>query len=237
MSKMKLSVKGFSLIETMLIIVVVAAIGFGGWYIWHTKTTSNNTSAQTKISTANTNKSTDKTIPTDPYAGWNTSCDIYHYCFKYPKDWTQSTVVTAKQPCDAGGIGLTSPDGKVSLSYLNDNNKDSGGLVGSYTITNTYVLNIKGQSLTIVGGYATSDGNQYPSYNLIDTPSSANPLVVGRTADLAATITDQGTGSFKCIGSLNVAPTTPLNASDAKNWFTTTNAQTSLKILKSFYYE
>lgn len=47
----KLNIKCFSVVESLLIIVIVGLIGFVGWYIWHNRTT---TSAPTSTTTATT---------------------------------------------------------------------------------------------------------------------------------------------------------------------------------------
>jgi len=232
----KSSAAGFSLANLLAVILIIIALGATGWYVWHAKQVSNKPSTNA-ASTSATTKPTSATKPADPYAGWKTQCDIYRYCFKYPANWNIAIFATAEKPCDAGEINLTSPDGKVKLDYINDNNKDGGGLIGSYTITKTLPLVLSNQNLTIIGGYATAGGNQYPSYNLIDTPSSAQSITVGNTLDMPTTITDQGVGSLKCMGAFGLAPAKPLGLVEAKSWFTSSDVQAGLTIMKSFYYE
>jgi len=231
--------KGFSAVEALITVLILAVIALGGFLVWHKNHASRPTQQANsgQHNQSQNGASSQKQTSTDPYSGWKAYCDIYRYCFKYPADWAVSDTVTATAPCEAGGVSLKSPSGEVGLAYLNANNKDGGGLIGSYTITSSYALNVHGQNLTLIGGYATSDGNQYPSYNLIDTPSSAQSLAVGQTVDLPTFFTDQGVGDKHCSGTLNVAPTKPLSLADAKNWFSNADTKSGLKILQSFYYQ
>ncbi len=95
--------KGFGAIEAMLILIIVAVIGFVGWYVWK----QNQNPADKKTTTSNQtntdgNKETEKTA--DPYAGWLSCKDTGEgLSFKYPADW--STEATTKDnPC-----GITTP--------------------------------------------------------------------------------------------------------------------------------
>ncbi len=58
---MKRSQKGFALLEGLLIIVVLAAVGFGGWWVWHRHHT---------VANANVTTSTAPTIPSISIKEW-----------------------------------------------------------------------------------------------------------------------------------------------------------------------
>ena len=70
---------GFTLIEVLLIILVLIALVFTGYYVWHDQKSNNTLS--TTLSTVN------------PYTGWNTYKDTSGlFSLKYPTDWTNDTV-------------------------------------------------------------------------------------------------------------------------------------------------
>lgn len=78
----KLSSKGFSAAILLLVLVVIIALGFASWYVWH-----NN---KTAVPTPKTSTTT-----TDPYADWKTySSQTYGVTFKYPHAWTVEEVPT-----------------------------------------------------------------------------------------------------------------------------------------------
>jgi len=86
MGKPKTNQKGFSAVETILVLVIVVLIGTVGYLVYknHHKATTANTTNTAKTSTSTTSSST-----TNPYAGWNTyTATLLPVSFKYPKDWT-----------------------------------------------------------------------------------------------------------------------------------------------------
>jgi hypothetical protein len=113
---MKKSLKnetGFALVETLLIILILAVIGFGGYYVWHTQHANKTPAATTTSVTQN------KTKPApaiSPYAGWATATLQYEkISYKYPAGWTVKDLSYASpkgQGCVYPGddyIILTSP--------------------------------------------------------------------------------------------------------------------------------
>ncbi|MDO8591518.1 MAG: prepilin-type N-terminal cleavage/methylation domain-containing protein [bacterium] len=57
---MKTTQRGFTIVETLLALLIVAVIGFGGYYVWHTRQTTKSidtSSNQTTQSTASATKS------------------------------------------------------------------------------------------------------------------------------------------------------------------------------------
>lgn len=72
MGTMKQNQQGFTLVETLLIILIVAVIGFGGYYVWHSQHTSSSTT-------------TKSTAP----AGWKTYISTTDkFSTVYPATWT-----------------------------------------------------------------------------------------------------------------------------------------------------
>lgn len=114
MGKLKGNRHGFAVVETLLIIVIVALIGFVGWYVYRAmKNTNNayNTATNTSNSTApkfGTRKKTSKVVTpqaADATAGWTTvkSPDA-SFSFKTPPSWVSLA-------CDKSG-------GSASTVYL-----------------------------------------------------------------------------------------------------------------------
>jgi len=96
--------KGFTLVETLLVLLVVAVIGFGGYYVWQ-----NQHKDETKVSStkAAVTKTETKSQSSDPYHGWKPYILPYEkLSFKYPSDWmltnedatTFNDTVTIKAP-------------------------------------------------------------------------------------------------------------------------------------------
>lgn len=80
--------KGFTLVETLLVILVLAVIGFGGYYVWQ-----NQHKDETKVSSnkSTATKTETKSQSSDPYQGWKSYTLPYEkLSFKYPSDWTLS---------------------------------------------------------------------------------------------------------------------------------------------------
>src|ERR1700759_4494831 len=82
---------GFSIIETLLILVAVGILGFTGWYVYHPKQTSdkNYSAAANTTVPSYKDKATTKTATFNPYSGWNTyTVASTALSFKYPATWT-----------------------------------------------------------------------------------------------------------------------------------------------------
>lgn len=92
MSKLKSDQKGFSAVEVILVLVILALVGAVGVLVAknHNKTTTASTT--TASTTKATTPTTAKTTTPDPYAGWQTyTATLEPVSFKYPKDWTVAT--------------------------------------------------------------------------------------------------------------------------------------------------
>lgn len=75
---------GFSAVEAVLILVVLAVIGTAGWIVYkdHHKTTA----TQTTTKTDSTSSNVTKPPAPDPYSDWQPYSDTY-VSFKYPSGW------------------------------------------------------------------------------------------------------------------------------------------------------
>lgn len=224
MTKHSLNAKGFGFVGVLLVIVVLAAVAGGGAYVYHkdhkakTPATSNTTSSKTSTQT-------NKTATTDPYAGWKSYCDTtYHYCFKYPSDWTFDQ-----------NIAL-SPSKTVQVAYNNPDTRDGGPM--QFTPSYVGALANANQDVTVVGGYYTTGGNYSPQYAVADSSFlTTYPLTVGKQSQFTANpiFTDKGSNN---LGQLVATPATSItSAADAQAWLNSADAKTSLQILQSFYYQ
>ena len=92
---MKTTQKGFGHIEALLIILILAVVGFGGYYVWHTQ--------HDKSAGQSTNQKA-----ADSTSGWTTHTDTSAgYSIKIPKDWE----FVKSQPT------INSSDGTVEKDY------------------------------------------------------------------------------------------------------------------------
>lgn len=82
---MKRGQKGFTVVETLLVLILIAIIGFTGYYVYHTKNNANTT----YNNAANTSKSSSNTP--NIYEGWNTYTGN-SFSFKYPKGWKATDI-------------------------------------------------------------------------------------------------------------------------------------------------
>lgn len=82
---------GFSVIEVLLVVLVVAALTVTGFMVYqrHKSTSSTSTAAR------NTTQTTTNEVQTDPYAGWTTYTNsTYGISFKYPPAWITTGDIT-----------------------------------------------------------------------------------------------------------------------------------------------
>ena len=225
---------GFGHIEILLAVVVVGAIAIIGLLLYqHRKPTTNSTATTNASQSAGQQQKTVSTNPApDPYAGWKSYCDtFYHYCFKYPSDWTLSVNSTPKTNCEAGNVGLTDPAKTVFVSYTNDDPHDNGP-APFYPVSITTTAD---QALSIVGGYIPGS-NTEPLYQTMDSSIlKTYPLTVGQQSQFPFhdKFTDPNTDG--CKGSFTGSASSSSNNPQA--WFNTDAAKTSLLIVKSLSYQ
>lgn len=89
MSKVHNDQQGFSAVEVLLVLVIVALVGAEGLFVYKNqhKTTTTSVAATTAKSTLTPARTT--TAPTNPYASWTTyTSKLEKVSIKYPADWT-----------------------------------------------------------------------------------------------------------------------------------------------------
>lgn len=121
---------GFSGVEAVIVMLLVAVVGFGGWYVWHKnqKTsspdkTSSNSSAQTEQTQSGTSTRNETATPPveegDQYAGWKTyASELGSFSFKYPSNWVVTDTTAGSN--EYLRLSLESPArqyGKVLLMF------------------------------------------------------------------------------------------------------------------------
>lgn len=212
-----------------MVIIVIAAAGGVGAYVYH-KNHKAKTTSSTSTSSSTTGPKTGSTggTTTDPYAGWKTYCDsTTSSCVKYPSTWISVTgfpgafenfAKTAYISLEAG----TSKDRAQDAAYI-------------YSVES---LPTSGSPLDIVG-YVV--GNK-PGFAVYDSSYvSANNIKTGTTVQLV-----DGNYAFNAKNastvSLVATPDTEgyatiTTSEQAKAWFTTQEAQDGLLVMKSFYYK
>lgn len=78
MNKVTKSERGFTFIEALLIILILAVVGFGGYYVWHTTHKAKTIAVTTSTTTTSAS----------PYSGWNTyTLPKEKLTFRYPNTW------------------------------------------------------------------------------------------------------------------------------------------------------
>lgn len=116
MKKFRGDEAGFSVIELVLIIVILAIVGVSGWLVYknHNKTTT------PTASSTSTNKTSTKSTTTNLYSGWKTySTD--GISFMYPPSWaigSSSEVISASSiPYNPGAVPTNLPQYDNNLVF------------------------------------------------------------------------------------------------------------------------
>lgn len=136
MNRLNKNEYGFTVVEGLLILAIIAVIGFAGWWVYKTRNDTNKTLTNTAQGAGEAQKTQAKTTPTtpkkvDPTADWITySSAEGRYSLKYPKNW-----ITAAHPelCNKG-IFLVAP------------NSASLGVCGSESIGEISFVGLAGDS-------------------------------------------------------------------------------------------
>lgn len=110
MGKLQKDESGFSVVEIILILVIVALIGTVGWLIYknqHKNSTAVKTAnSNTKPTIANKTVTATPVQSVNPYAGWKTYNSILNsgLSFKYPANWVFTPATQAPTPNNLGGV-------------------------------------------------------------------------------------------------------------------------------------
>jgi len=232
MWRMKKAHYGFALIESVLAILVLAAVGLGGYKAYQHQHNKNTATLSTPASQANPKAATS---PATSYTGWKTYCDsALNTCFRYPAEWESLA------PIKIDGQNLKAfgqnKEGTINLEYSEPISGSSG--LGNFFTKSLNQLRVPNSAYEVIGGYYTT-GN-LPGFSVIDTSlAQQHGLVAGQSSDLGNSdlyFTKNLTKGTLTI-SFNNTGTATIPAAQASAWFDTSDGKTALSIAQSFYAE
>lgn len=175
--------QGFTVIEALLIILIVAVVGFGGYYVWHSqKINTLSTSPLTNHKSASNKTTPIASTKPSPYAGWNSeTLTNEKLTFSYPSNWQ----FTNSFPGAGSGVGdmvsVKAPSG-VELNITTEN-MEHPSYDGPRTLIYSDPTTFLGKQ-AYVDYYADGTSNTAPinggtvAYSSTDYPASGsgNPL-------------------------------------------------------------
>ena len=107
------NIKGFTVVEILLVLVFVALVTLIGLYVVH-----NHDASKTANTVTSTAKPTTTSKTTDPYAGWKTyTSATEHASFKYPSTWTTTDTSGRFGDSSTDAVDLKSPSGAITVSW------------------------------------------------------------------------------------------------------------------------
>jgi prepilin-type N-terminal cleavage/methylation domain-containing protein len=133
--------KGFSAVEVILVLVIVALIGTVGFMVYNNHKTKTMPIASTATTKTATTPAKTTTAP-DPYAGWQSYTLKYEkLAFKYPASWTiQDDSASQGLTPNADSVTLTASDGfNISIDDGWDGGGDSLNLATDSPVSVTFL--------------------------------------------------------------------------------------------------
>lgn len=209
----------------LLAAIAVLVTGGIGWSIYAGKKAQATSQAQAVSQASAAMTPTPPKV--DPYAGWKTYCDdVAKACFKYPANWS---IRTMNHKGTEGMVMILNQSGEMAGSY--DESRPVGGSFPLDYIASLDDLSTPNANYKVVGEVYPSPKSFYPAYDVLDKSVTTRLAVGQQDASLAG---DQK-GRW---GHLTMLPYVyHLTADQAKAWFKTDDAKTSLLIAKSFYLQ
>ena len=246
MKKLHKDSSGFSVIEILIVLVVVAAIGLGGYFVakHYNKKNTPTTSSSTLAKSSNV---------------WKNYCDsVAKLCLKYPSNWS----ITDQSLTTVGTIQIIeNPTATANATYANllatsgnpPTEDTSDPLSSSAPSTNTsidvshpinfYVSSISNltngdTSYKVVGGYTMGSTNNIPSYFVVNTSTiSSLALSVGQISkvQLPFNVIDSNQAGHLILVGIGPITSKLYTPAQAAAWFNSSDGKTSLQIMQSFY--
>jgi prepilin-type N-terminal cleavage/methylation domain-containing protein len=182
--KLKNNQKGFSAVETLMAIVIIALIVGAGWLVHSHAKTNKTTTTTTKTSSTNTNTSDPKGPSQSQYNGWLSFCSSYGgLCLKYPANWklTQAAYAPGQSATGQEVDTITSPSTNVTVTYM-----PSAQVTGSRRIENIKVVGVTSTDITQLKvikliDQITSPSSQYAVEDYVTLTSAAHALNTANT--------------------------------------------------------
>lgn len=250
MGKLRNDQKGFSAVESILVLVIVALIGVVGFMVYKNH---NKTKPAPAASTAAKSTTTPaKTTPasTNPYAGWKTyTSSVEKITFKYPADWTADTAdqYASNDPSNSDYTALRSADGKVVVRWTSlidgFGNEHDANYPLNTVVDKTPIVGAAGDY--VVSGITTLDGSTYYPWIAVENNASYGILSsgVGGSLDLfmGHNNVNPTTGTpdaalFSTSGPRTNQGAPSLTEAAAKAYLSNSDMQQAKLILKSFTY-
>ena len=188
----KLNNKGFSAVETILVLVIVGLIGFVGWYVYNSKKEVKNTSNTQQPS--GVTKSVPNTKKDAPVTLKEYKNATYGFSFQYPENWTlKESLADAGRGAPEGEVIVTSPAG--TSVYFRPNLGGKGGDCWDDQANDRTTRTCSTRTIYSVDKLASS--------------SDANPVYFYKASYTAATRDGGATDYVIYIGNGKYAPTKP----------------------------
>lgn len=243
---------GFSIVETLLVLVVVGILGFTGWYVYHSKQVSDKTlSSDTSVTPKYKKKPIAAHNPASP--PWSTYTSTFEkLSFKYPANWTSITPVQPSTNPSDDSFEVKSPSGAVTVSWVSDVDGIGGAcdntVMPGGTATNgpgpcPYWTVLDKQQLTgngvtglyYVDGVMTKDGTNYAPWCALQDSNGTlqSESAIGYHLFKGKTSPDAG---LMCGDAFLGAGATVGSKAQATTALSSAEYQTAKQILLSAYY-
>lgn len=169
----KTNQSGFSGVEGLLIIVIVAIVGFAGWWVYKSKNDINKTQQNTAQAAGDAQKAAPKMVATkpaatDPTADWTPySNKGGKFSLKYPKTWVTAALPDACTPGllligpSSASVGHCGSDnfGEMSVSSVSGDDRSNDPLANGFTNVTKESVTVDGTQGTKVSGTAKGQPN------------------------------------------------------------------------------
>ncbi|MDB5170525.1 MAG: hypothetical protein JWO35_219 [Candidatus Saccharibacteria bacterium] len=243
MSKLRNNQSGFSAVETILVLVILALIGVVGWYVYSTNSKTSKILSEAGTQTA----SAKQTSPAAVNLSETYSNDEFGYSFQYPKTWklTEDLTDTGRGIMD-GDVYVASPYGtKVHFSptgggkggdcFDDQTNTRTTRTCATKTILSAEKLSTSTSSNPVYfyhGTYTepTSDGGKTMYYIDIengDYAPKAHDSITGAIFLASQITTGKGSVTIKVEG-------TDDKYNDSDKFFSTKEVKEATPVLQSF---
>ena len=230
---------GFSVIEGLMAVAAIAIIGVAGFLIYqHNQPRPTGASGGIGTKNQTTNQQTNTTPTTITYISKQESGT-----FTYPSNWiVTKPYISSNNASNTDQIGLQSPSGAITISYVTDLEGFGNETNGSYpynTIINKTAID-NAPHLYVVSGITTLDGTTY--YPWIAVQDTSGILTTGVHGDLATfaarrvinpSTHDTSHILFATCGARTTQNSPALTKDQATAWFSSADAQQAKQILLS----
>ncbi|OGL30444.1 hypothetical protein A3F37_01035 [Candidatus Saccharibacteria bacterium RIFCSPHIGHO2_12_FULL_41_12] len=158
---MKKNENGFSFIGFLLILIIIAILGFVGWYVYKANNDAKNAQKNTSQEAENPSKSikSKKSAPIDPTKDWTAYSDAKgQFSLKYPVKWVKAERPELCNPgllllgANASSVGVCASEsfGQVAIASIAGDQRADNKLAAGYN-------NITSQQVTVDGVVGTRD--------------------------------------------------------------------------------